>query len=430
MLVVTVTSGLGVWENQIAQHSPVPWSTAIYGSKTPKFSKWDDTNCVAYLIVNFENLYSRERDPHSDSWLPVTNKLLRDFNADLVIVDESHHIGNPTAVQSVEARRLGRAARFRVFMTGSMFHRSPFYVFGQAKFYDDGAALGSSYVQYKKRVAVMGGYGGYEVLRYRNLRWMTRQLKPFVYMEKYVPPRSAVQNLLTFDLTGKNLETYGTMANIGTVRVGEHKSMAPLVLTKHLRLQQICGGYLRIEDDHGKRYLKVGQDKTRMCVDRLTEYLEQGIDKAVIGCRFIPELVNIARIAKAIGFIPIIFHGGVPKGDERSRRIARFQENKRPTLFISQIAAGKESIDLSAASVMMFYSLSESYVDHDQFSKRIEKYEEKRTLMRDYLLANGTRDMVTFAALQVKKNVADFIVSDPERVENIATLENRKKATV
>lgn len=422
VLIVTVTSGLGVWENQISEHCPVPWSTAIYGG-TPKFSKRHETDCLEFLIVNFQNLYSRAREKNSREWLPATNNLLHDFNADLMAVDESHHIGNPSAVQSVEACRLGRKAKFRVIMTGSPFHRKPFFVFGQMKFYDDGAALGSSYQQYKRRVAVMGGYGGYEVLRYRNLRWMVNQLKPHVYMEKYVPPRNAVTNLLTFDLTGIGLDCYYKMLQTGVVTDGAEKSMAPIVLTKHLRLQQICGGFLRFEG----AWKKIGTDKLDLCSDRLNEYREQGIDKAVIGCRFLPELAAVARIAHKLGFLPILFHGGVPKGDERARRISLFQDTTHPTVFVSQIAASKESIDLSAASVMMHYSLTESYVDHDQFSKRIEKYEETRTLMYDFLIGNGTRDSVTLAALEEKRDVADFIVSHPERVEALATLENRKR---
>jgi SWI/SNF-related matrix-associated actin-dependent regulator 1 of chromatin subfamily A len=431
VLVITVTSGLGVWEDQVAAHCPVPWSTHVYGNKRElqwNFSKWDDTDRVSFLIVNFPNLYKRERDEKSREWLPVPNRYLADYDADIVIVDESHHIGDPSIVQSQEARRLGRTASARVFMTGSMFHRKPFFVFGQLRFYDDGATLGSSYTQYKKRIAVFGGFGDYEVLRYRNLRWMTRRLKPVVYMEKYVPPRNAVSNMLTFDLTGKNLEAYNDMHKSGVVTVYDcYKSLAPIVLTKHLRLQQICGGFLTYQGKGLVRTKRIGTDKLDVCADRLNEYMEQDITKAVIGCRFLPELAAVARIAKRLGFLPILFYGAVPKGDERKRRVALFQETTKPAVFISQIAAGKESIDLSAASVMMHYSLSESYVDHDQFSKRIEKYDEKRTLMYDFLIGNGTRDAVTLAALEIKRDVADFIVSEPERVEELATLENRKK---
>jgi SNF2-related domain len=435
VLVITVTSGLGVWEAQVAQHCPIPWTTTQYGTgetKASTFEEWaasatpatNYTPCeLRFLIVNFQNVYTREMAGRE--WVAAPNDKLQRFNADLVVCDESHHIGDPNTVQSVEARRLGRQARFRVFMTGSMFHRKPFYVFGQAKFFDDGAALGSSFAQYKRRISVMGGYGGYEVLRYRNLRWMTRQLKPFVYMEKYVPPRGAVTNLLTFDLQGENLRVYSEMSQGHATWRGYH-AMAEIVLTKHLRLQQICGGFLRFNDGHTR---PIGLDKLDMCRDRLNEYREQAIDKAVIGCRFLAELAAVGRIARTLGFLPVLFHGGVPKGDERTRRIALFQETSKPALFISQLAAGKESIDLSAADTMMFYSLSESYVEHDQFSNRIVRYGETRTLQYDFLQANGTRDVVTFAALQEKRDVADLIVKDPARVEQLATLENRKRGT-
>jgi hypothetical protein len=439
VLVVTVTSGLGVWEGQVAAHCPVPWVTEIYGTNKPHYcdfeqwagsAKWSNEatpSQMNFLIVNFENLFAREYDTalgHTREWLPVPNEKLLAWEPDLVILDESHHIGDPNTVQSMEARRIGRAAPFRVFMTGSMFHRKPFFVFGQSLFYDEGAALGSSFEQYKKRIAVMGGFGSKEVLRYRNLRWMTRRLKPNVYMKKYVPPRNAVKNVLTFDLTGRTLDYYSRMSKEGAVitRTGK-RSLAPVVLTKHLRLLQLCGGFLTFEEG----IKRIGTDKLDVCKDRLREYLEQDITKAVVGCRFICELVAVARVAKALGFLPILFHGGVPKGDERTRRVALFQETPKPALFISQIAAGKESIDLSVASVMMFYSLAESYVDHDQFLNRTVLFQDTRTLMYDYLQGNGTRDVVTLAALEEKRDVADFIVSDPERVEALATLENRKQ---
>lgn len=435
VLVVTVTSGLGVWEAQVAEHCPVPWATRVYKAKQVsetadavdgslyKFSEETETDYLTFWIVNFQNLYQRDRDPKRGEWLPAPNAELLAYDADIVIVDESHHIGDPSAVQSVEARRLGRKARFRVFMTGSMFHRRPFFVFGQAKFFDDGTALGSSYTQYKKRIAVMGGYGGYEILKYRNLKWMIERLKPSVYMEKYVPPGKAVHNVIHFDLTGRTLQFYSAMASKGIVTYRGKRSLAPIILTKHLRLLELCGGHLAFEDER----TRVGQDKLTMCADRLKEYREQDIHKAVIGCRFLPELAELARLAKTLGFLPVLFHGGVPKGDERSRRVALFQETNKRALFISQIAAGKESIDLSAASVMMYYSLTESYVAHDQFSKRIEKFKDTRTLMYDYMIGRGTLEAVNLAALEMNEDLAKYIVTHPERVEALTTLENRKK---
>ena len=54
-----------------------------------------------------------------------------------------------------------------------------------------------------------------------------------------------------------------------------------------------------------------------------------------------------------------------------------------------------------------------------QFRARIEKYKETRTLLYDRLIMKGTRDEVTWLAMELKKDVAQFLVEKPEYVEEI-----------
>jgi hypothetical protein len=302
-----------------------------------------------------------------------------------------------------------------------MFHRKPFFVFGQIKFYDDGLTFGSAWTHFKKRIAVMGGYGGYEVLRYQNLKWMMDSIKPFVYIETYVPPRPPVINKLTYRLEGKHLDAYNKMDRHKVLELKEETLISDIVLTQHLRLLQIAGGFVKLSSG---QYVQVGDCTLRMCQDRLEEYLEQGIEKAVVACRFIPELRAVAQIAKKVGFVPILLHGGVAP-ELRTNRINAFKTTNKPALFISQISAGKESIDLSVADTLLWYSLTESYVDYDQFGKRIEKYGDKRVLQYDFLISRGTQAEIAYEAMQLKKDVAEYIISDPERVERITAKTKR-----
>lgn len=396
VLVICPLSAVGVWEDEIERHTP-------------------DGLEIEWQIVNFEQTYSRYY--HSGRrWLPIPNKELEAWRAEIVIVDESHRIGNPTAEQSKATFRLGSFAKHRVFMTGTMFHRKPFYVFGQARFYDP-SIFGSSFNAFKHRIAIFGGHGGYEVLRYVNLKWMMDRLKPHVFIQKYVPKRPPVINKLTFRLTGTNLKYYKEMEKESIIRVGEEFVISPIVLSRHLRLQQIAGGWVKTPSG---KYRRVGRDQIRVAQDRFKEYSEQGIEKFVVACRFLPELRDVALAARAEGYRPILFHGGVG-GAERKRRWTDFQQTGDRVAFVSQIATGSMSINLSAADTIMFYSLSESYVDHDQFSRRIELYDESRTLQYDFLIPRGTRTEVTFEALQKKQDVAKFLASDPELVERITS---------
>lgn len=421
VLIITVPSGIGVWEDQIAEHCPIPYTTISYHGEVVDGSEDGHSDQIRFMLVDYPNLYSRVRTGEGASWVPVTNETLKRFKAQAIIADESHHLGNPTAVTSKHAYALARPVPFRLFMTGTMFHRKPFFVFGQMKFLDDGKTFGTAFTHFKKRIAVFGGYGGYEVMRYKNLRWMMDQIRPKVYIERTVPKRPPISNPLRFELTDKHLDAYEKMAQHKVLEVGDETLISDIVLTQHLRLLQIAGGFVKLPSG---RYACVGTCKLEMCKGRLEEYMEQDVHKVIVGCRFIPELSAVAKLGKKAGFQVVLFHGGVPKGVERRKRIAFFQQTSKPTLFISQIATGKESIDLSAADTTLWYSLPESFVDYDQFDKRKEKYNEKRTLMNDFLLARGTHDEVAMEAMKLKMDVARYITTRPALVERLTV--NRK----
>jgi len=402
VLVVCPVSVIGVWENEVPKHTP-------------------DGIDLEWRITNYEAVYDRQyvKRGRRRSWYPIPNVRLEDYAADIIIVDESHNIGNPEAVTSKMLYHLGRRARFRLIMTGTMFHRKPFYVFGQARFMDP-TIYGSNFGAFKKRVAVFGGYGGYEIIRYQNLKWMVGKLKPYVWIEKYVPPGEPVINELRYDLTGRGAATYLEMEKESMIEVAGEDIKSTIPITRHLRLQQIASGWVRTQ----KGYHRVGNDALKLGMDRMQTYMDNDVHKVVVGCRFIPELYDAAYAARAAGYSVILLYGRIPKGRERTRRWQAFANTSRPTVFVAQMQTAKEGIDLSAADTMLFWGLSESYVTHDQFTRRIERYGDTRTLVYDYMIPRRTRTEVTYAALQEKEDVARFIVERPELVEAITSKED------
>lgn len=408
-----------MWADLIEEHCPLHYRILSHdGEVLAQSSKEPE---LEFMLVNYQNLYSRA-NTGGRSWTPVANSVLVKFKADAIISDEVHNIGTPTAITSKHAYALGRSARFRLGMTGTAFHRKPIYVYGEMRFIDDGAMFGTQWSHFKKRIANYGGHGGFEIVGYKNLKWMMKNVRKKAYIEKNVPKRPTIQNKLYFDLEGKHAQAYWDMANESVLEVDGEVVTSEIVLTRHLRLMQISGGFVRLPSG---KYAQVGTCKLEMFQDRIREYLEQGINKAVVGCRFLPELGACAWAAKKVGFKVILFHGGVPKGSERTKRYKLFQKTKKPTLFISQIDAGKESIQLDSADAMLFYSLTESYVAFDQFSARIDSFDTKRTLMYDFLLAKGTHDIVAWKAMQLKMDVAALLVAHPTLVEKLTAKRSR-----
>lgn len=421
VLVVTVISGLGVWERELTKHCPRPWVLVDRAGEVIAsglgLKMYDDAEPLIFRVVNFESTYDRVYYD-GRAWVPQEPAAdLEHFAPEVVIVDEGHHIGNPQTSAFKSIHRLGLTARCRVIMSGTSFHRKPFYVFGQAKFYDDGASLGSSFDQFKRRIAVFGGAGGYEVLYYQDLDWMMDSIKPWMFIGEELPTLAPVINVLPFHLTGRNLDLYARMEEHSIVRLPNGTEVtADFPMTRHLKLQMMASGWIKDEDG---RYHRIGRAKRDFVRDRFRMYKDNDIFKVVVGCRFLPELRDARDLARAAGFVPYVLHGKVKKGAARDRLVDGFQTTKKPAMFVTQVKAAREAIDLSAADTMMHYGLSESYVDHDQFSNRIYLYGLDRTLMHDFPLAVGTRDEVTYEALTLKKDVADLLAHDPEKVMEI-----------
>jgi hypothetical protein len=418
VLAVTTTSGLGVWEKEIPKHCPFPVRVISYDGRIVH----DDPNpVITFYVIHHAVLYGRDFDwgESAYEWIPGPNKNIEDFDPEFVIIDESHRIGDPWSMQCKMAYRYGKGTKFRLILTGTMFHRAVEMVFGQFKFMDD-SVFGTHVTPFRRMYVKYGGYGNYEIVGYRNLDDFSAKCKTKVFIEEYVAHTEPVVTTTPIRMEECG-DTYRTMERESVVTVRGEDIFAPIILTKHLRCQQIAGGWVKTPQG---RYLNVGSEKRRAGEDWIRKAGEQHVEKIVIGARFLPELPDIAKAARAAGFDFLALHGGVPRGVERDRRIAAFQEATRPTVFIAQIQAAAEAIDLSAASAMLFWSMPESYLLYSQFRARIEQYKEKRTLLYDHLIMENSRDVVTWFAMQLKQDVARFLMDRPDIVERITARED------
>lgn len=420
VLVVTTTSGLGVWEAEVPKHCPFPVIVKNYNGWTIQKDKGAR---LKWLIVHHAVLYDREfgwDEDNPQSWQPMPNSMIEDFDPEMVIIDESHKIGDPGSEQCKMAYRYGKGAKYRMTLTGTKFHRGPRMVFGQFKFLDDGI-FGTVTGAFNRQFIKYGGYGNYEIVGYRNLDVMAEKIKSRVFIAKKLPPKQKPIITVTPVEMDDCKEAYKEMVSDAAIVVKGHAIMAPIVLTKHLRCMMIAGGWVKTEEG---LYLRVGGEKRRTLEDRLTLMFEEGIEKVVIGARFIPELKDIADAAKVAGYRRIAIHGGVARGEARTLRVERFRTAEVPTVMVCQIAAASEAIDLSTAQHMIYYSIPESYVQYDQFFSRIERYNEKRTLSYEHLIMKRSRDEVTYEAMNLKMDVAKYLVTDPARVQRISERED------
>ena len=80
---------------------------------------------------------------------------------------------SPGSRVSLYCTALGKRVPYRMALTGTPAHNSPLDVYAQYRFLDPGI-FGTNFSAFRDRYAVMGGYGGYQVIAYRAGRPIPR----------------------------------------------------------------------------------------------------------------------------------------------------------------------------------------------------------------------------------------------------------------
>ena len=96
----------------------------------------------------------------------------------------------------------------------------------------------------------------------------------------------------------------------------------------------------------------------------------------------------------------------------RDEQIAAFQNDPDLPVFIGQIATAGLGITLTAASLMVFYSLDYSMSNYEQTRARIHRVGQKNECTYIHLVARGTVDEKVLKALHDKANLAKSLVDD------------------
>ena len=97
---------------------------------------------------------------------------------------------------------------------------------------------------------------------------------------------------------------------------------------------------------------------------------------------------------------------------DRDEQIAAFQNDPDVPVFIGQIATAGLGITLTAASLMVFYSLDYSMSNYEQTRARIHRVGQKNECTYIHLVARGTVDEKVLKALHDKANLAKSLVDD------------------
>jgi SNF2 family DNA or RNA helicase len=282
---------------------------------------------------------------------------------------------------------------------------SPLDIYAQYRFLDP-KIFGFSYTRFKARYALMGGYQGYQVLKFINLDDLHQKMYSIAYRVRAedvldLPP--VLEQTITFDLSPKAQKIYDSLEKDLMAEIGSDQVISvPSVLVKLLRLSQLTGGW--VKPDEESRPERVDFGKAEVLKDLLED---MGAEPAVVFCRFHADIDAVKIVCDALKITYCELSG-------RENSSEKFYSGKAQ-VFIAQIRSGGLGIDLTRARYCIFWSTGYSLGDLEQARKRVHRPGQERPVTYYYLAAKGTIDQKIITALEKRADLISFIIDEMRR---------------
>ncbi len=338
----------------------------------------------------------------------------------LMVLDESTKIKSPSAKRTSKLVAAGRLAKYRRILTGTPVANSPFDVYTQMRFLDDGFWRARGFKTLSEFKVFYGNFKSMEfvdqqgrrrqwnqIVSYRNLAHLQDLLAPVssrVLKEDVLDLPPKMYSKRYFDLSKEQQRVYRELRDEQfAVLSGGEIITAALAMTVLLRLQQVTSNYLPNE---GEALVPI--DKTNPRLQCLADLVEEVAGQAIIWARF-REDVN--QIMGLLGDDAVRYDGAV-SSDDRVLAKNRFQAGE-VKYFVANPAAAATGLTLTAAKTVIYYSNSFRLEDRLQSEDRAHRIGQDLPVQYIDIVAPGTVDMKIVGALRDKVSIASAVTGDP-----------------
>lgn len=364
-----------------------------------------------FMILNIEAIRYKEGRKY-----PITERISELCNAgkiNMIIIDEIHKNCSMTSQQGKQIMNIKKATKSNVEwipMTGTPITRSPLNCFLPFRLVD--AHTQNSYYIWSQNYCVYGGFGGHEVIGYKNMPELKRivqsnmlrrlkkdalDLPDKIRMTEYVD-NSPYQNVLYKQVRGE-LE-----ASRGVIQA----SMNPLA--QFIRLRQVNGNpevvdsNLKIDNTYLSKNAKM-----KRCLEIIEDHISQG-EKVIVYSNWVEPLRTLYKFASK-KWKTCVYTGTMNEA-EREKHKKAFQTNPEYKLILGTIGALGTSHTLTASHVVIFYDECWNAADREQAEDRANRIGSTEPEMIYTLISRGTIDERVHNILYTKDGIAKFIVDD------------------
>lgn len=335
----------------------------------------------------------------------------------IVVADECQRIKNASSQRSKSLRALGASAKHRWALSGTPAPNGPLDWFGVLLFLDPtGRVAGTrskrmfeeTYGVRGQAVATAGGGMFKPIVGYKNLddlRARVARVSSRLKKDQCLDLPEKIFQTRRVALEGEQARIYKTLRNEAVVRLKRQQEDSTLtaanILTEHLRLLQVVGGY--VPDDNGQVH-EINPNAKMLALEELID--EIGDQQCIIWCGFLAEVSAAARL---LGERTAVLTGQVDQQD-RDRAVREFQAGDRQFL-TGTAETGGVGLTLTAASQMVFYSRKYSLEHWLQACDRAHRIGQTKNVVITSLVCDGTIDEKVAGALERKERFQERLLA-------------------
>jgi SNF2 family DNA or RNA helicase len=410
------------WANEFGIHSNIPDDSIVVLDKNGKArinqcKKFIGLNKI--VIVNYESLRSKQLFSIFDEWEP-----------ELLVMDESHKLKNPSSLQSKCVVKLAKHAKHRFILTGTPILNNAMDIFNQYKALDLGATFGDNFIKFRSRYfkdanahmprhvhfpkwePIKERYNELSSLIYSKATRVKKEdcldLPPLIKETRYIPmskPQARVYKEMR--------DTY--VASIESDRNSSTPSfvVANNALTKLLRLQQIVSGHVKTEDG----YIITIKENPRL---EYTKELLQELTpnhKVIVWTAFREDVEQLKKVCEELN-IKYETLTGAQNAREKRESMESFRRSSDVRVIIANRVAGGIGVNLVEASYSIVYSRDFSLDAELQSEARNHRggSEMHKQIVKIDLCARGSIDELVLHALRAKQSVSEKIIDLVEKI--------------
>lgn len=411
------------WQSEISIHSNEKgWvlgtryrkrtGKAYEGSTKDKLEDLDNLPDCRYIITNIETLRAgAEKISKSKYHFPIAEKLQELCKKGIISViafDECHKSKDPTSLQSRAMLLL--SASYMSAMSGTPLMNNPLDLYFPMKWlgYEN-----HSFYQFKQHYCTLGGWGGSQVVGYKNLEEirammddiMLRRLKTEVLD---LPEK--IRKIEYVDMTPKQNQIYkevymGVMNELQKIKFSNNP------LSMMIRLRQATGWTGVISN--------TVQESAK--IDRMIELVQEIVasgQKAIVFSNW-ESMTEVAREKlKSYSYNPAYITGAT-KADERMKEVERFQNDDKCKVIIGTIGAMGTGLTLTASQNVIFLDSPWNMALKAQAEDRAHRIGTKGTVNIITLVCKNTIDERIEELVEKKGQIADALVDGKVSIEDI-----------